>query len=996
MPRVDMLATRSTVPVWTGAAYAARSASNPAWACYDILHQARYKGTGGVTLAASYDVLGVPASRIDYNEFVSWAGWCMDPGRDVAPPPDPPLGPHTCNIYLDTPMSLRKALDMVGACGRGVVVQIGTKFTPIVDRPEKTPVQRFLLTPGNIAADSFQEQFLPMHDRANSVEVTYYDADQDYTRQTLEVYASDFDTSDREINKASVTLVGVTNRQKATDYARFLINSNRYLTNTISIEADVDSIVCLPGDVIEVAHDVPQWGYGGRIVSATASGATLDRSVTLAPATVYHIMVKHQDDDSREERVIADAAGTYTTLSLTVAWTKIPAAHAVYSVGEVDHVVKEFRVLRIGTGQDLRRKIAALEYLQEVYEDGVAIPPPESDSDLPWVTALTAIEVYRGGTETKVYLKWRGFALYWNISYRKGDDGKWNEYKRVYTPSCDIGGLDYGVLYTFAVSHTEDLRDGETVSITLRGKLDPPGTVPSITATELHQDYAVRLEWVAVTDFDLWGYELRVETIWESYPYPTFSANWIAATMLFKGNALSFTWTYKVIGAYCFHVRAVDAFGNYSTISTTTIVDIGAADAPEGSYAFSGPNAVLSWSVPDSSFAIDHYDISYGDAYSSAVAVGTTKGTTFSINATWGGMRRYWIVAVDVAGNTGDPGSVDVIVAFSGGITSPTPRVIDNNVLLQWTAPTGWSLPIKHYLVSKGSSYAPSVDIGQVLSTFFVVFETVSGEYIYWIVPVDTAGNEGTPVGISVTVNQPPDYILLQNWLDDFSGTKVSAFLEGGKLYAPVNITETYQQHFVNNSYDSPQEQVDAGFTAWIMPVPNSATYTRVFNYGASITPSTKITLEVGRDEAAEWGTTTITATLEVSTDGIAWDTPVAGYERMASVFQYVRVTLSFAGTGNNDIAVIMSIRVKLDLKQITDAGRAEVATNGVQVNFNKTFIDVVSITVAPEATTSTLAVYDFTDVPNPTHFHIYLFNPATGADASGSGKYVSWTARGV
>ena len=40
MPKIDCLVTRSTVPVWTGAAYVLKSASNPAWVSYHSLHRA--------------------------------------------------------------------------------------------------------------------------------------------------------------------------------------------------------------------------------------------------------------------------------------------------------------------------------------------------------------------------------------------------------------------------------------------------------------------------------------------------------------------------------------------------------------------------------------------------------------------------------------------------------------------------------------------------------------------------------------------------------------------------------------------------------------------------------------------------------------------------------------------------------------------------------------------------------------------------------------------
>jgi hypothetical protein len=306
-------------------------------------------------------------------------------------------------------------------------------------------------------------------------------------------------------------------------------------------------------------------------------------------------------------------------------------------------------------------------------------------------------------------------------------------------------------------------------------------------------------------------------------------------------------------------------------------------------------------------------------------------------------------------------------------------------------------LPISYYEVSSGAVYATSVSVGTVLGTFSVVFEESSGSYIYWIVGYDTAGNAGAPVGIPAEVKQPPDYVILQNWTDDYSGTKVSAHVSDGKLYAPVNITETYTEHFAVNT--TPQAQINAGYPLWIQPVPNTATYTRIFDYGTSIDVLTKITVEVPYTQ--EYGSATIAGTIEVSTNGSAWEAAVSGYttlmmfSAMATGFRYVRVVLTITGASNTAILRIDRLTVKLDLKQINDTGRIEVTSNPTTVNFNKAFIDVISIGVTAEGTTALFAIYDFTDIPNPTHFHVYLFDSG-GADASGAGKYVSWTTRGV
>jgi hypothetical protein len=69
-----------------------------------------------------------------------------------------------------------------------------------------------------------------------------------------------FDDLGVDVTPRQVDLVGCTDRTMAKRHGKFLLNCNRYITLTASWEADVDSIHCLPGDVVEVAHDVPQWG----------------------------------------------------------------------------------------------------------------------------------------------------------------------------------------------------------------------------------------------------------------------------------------------------------------------------------------------------------------------------------------------------------------------------------------------------------------------------------------------------------------------------------------------------------------------------------------------------------------------------------------------------------------------------------------------------------------------------------------------------------------
>jgi hypothetical protein len=101
-----------------------------------------------------------------------------------------------------------------------------------------------------------------------------------------------------------------------------------------------------------------------------------------------------------------------------------------------------------------------------------------------------------------------------------------------------------------------------------------------------------------------------------------------------------------------------------------------------------------------------------------------------------------------------------------------------------------------------------------------------------------------------------------------------------------------------------------------------------------------------------------------------------------------------------SDIAKIGSVGVKIDIKTIRDAGGGTIttATSGATVTFNRTFKDIRSITVtaARDDAQQPIAVYDFTDGPNPTTFTVFLY--ATKGTNSGNritGSFY-WSAEGV
>lgn len=413
-PRLAVESTRPCVLVNVSGTWTAKPATNPAWICYDLLTHPRYGGN-------------IATPRILLSEFQAWADHCDNlrtfsawasatayavgakvrntgtagngyyyevtaksgTGTSGGTEPTWPTTPGetvidnsganqltwtcrlnhvNCNIYFDAALSLRDALNYVSQIGRASIIMRGTSFGVAIDG-EAGAVQLF--TAGNIKSGSFREEFMSRNDLVNAVEVTYFDADRDYARQTIQVASPDYDDSDFIPNVSQVTLYGCTDRLQAEAHGRFLLACNQYLQRLVTIEADIDAIACQVGDVVHVQHPVPSWGLaGGRTVSATSNTIVLDQAVTLVPAITYHVLVRHPDDTletAELEPVSVETTTATLTLKSGTIWNTTPVADSLFAVGQAGSETKAFRVLRITRAQTNTRKLTLIEYNALVY-----------------------------------------------------------------------------------------------------------------------------------------------------------------------------------------------------------------------------------------------------------------------------------------------------------------------------------------------------------------------------------------------------------------------------------------------------------------------------------------------------------------------------------------------------------------------------------------------------------------------------------------------------
>lgn len=372
------------------------------------------------------------------------------------------------------------------------------------------------------------------------------------------------------------------------------------------------------------------------------------------------------------------------------------------------------------------------------------------------------------------------------VQYRKSTVSEWSQATPV---SAELN-------YT----HILDVQDGVNYDVRIRsknslgvfsdwvmenfhlviGKTEPPSDVSYFAGTL--ESFGIRFNWTPINDLDVSHYEIRLSDE---------SLNWDTATFIAEIAGDQYLLRMQIVSTYRFLIKAVDTTGNYSLNATALSVAIQKPSAVTIQHDVIGENIRLRWTQSTGQFAIADYEIRYGVSYDLSAFIARIKGTSINIKGTWTGIRRFWVTATDVAGNDGVPAFRDVQIYAPFAVTTLTAQVIDNNVLLRWSASIGGTLPVAYYKVLRGDTLESAELIGNTAGTFSAIFEILAGTYVYWVVPVDSAGNVGQAVSIPAIVDQPPDFeLLLDVILDPDDASTLDNIRIETRLEAPVILPE--------------------------------------------------------------------------------------------------------------------------------------------------------------------------------------------------------------
>ena len=360
------------------------------------------------------------------------------------------------------------------------------------------------------------------------------------------------------------------------------------------------------------------------------------------------------------------------------------------------------------------------------------------------VTGLTLDEeVYQtqsGIFATRVRMSWDASDWPFLVAYRaelwEGADLVWRSESGA--SGAVTSAVQEGVTYAVRVYIVGALVISAAAedTITAQGKFLIPGDVPQIAATRIDAD-AVRLRWQPAIDVDIWGYEIRVGSDWES------------GELVDRVDALSAEVRELALGSYTYHVKAIDSVQQYSANAASVSITLTAPVAPASLDAFEvGGEARLSWPPSVSSY-VQNYEIRYAAPESWLWATAEILDRTDSLRLVTkdipAGTFRVGVRSLDRVGNvSADESTADVEVTLDDRSYLADRHFYDSPTLTNmasWTQPDGTEV----YVTDSGETFGARYP--NALSTY------TDPMAAYQTAPASQWLSEVNDIGLSVSGN---------------------------------------------------------------------------------------------------------------------------------------------------------------------------------------------------------------------------------------------------
>ncbi|MGI2317023.1 host specificity protein J [Pasteurella multocida] len=367
---------RTYTGLWDGTFKIAWS-NNPAWVLYDLMTNKRY-GLGW----------RLGSFNVDKWTLYQVAQYCDQLVPDGFGGKEPQF---TCNAWLT---DQRKAYDVINdICSifRAMPVWNGQEFTVVMDRPAD-PVWTY--TNANVVDGEFTYQYSAQKARHNEIHVEYVDASDSYERK-IEIVSDDDLIRRHGLNIKKVTAFGCTSRGQAFRTGKWILETERLETKTVTFTVGVEGLMHIPGDIIRIADcHYADTNIGGRVLAVNGRKVTLDREIT--PWDKSYLTYINQEAKHTDIRIVNVSGNEVTLESEPIGLTEL----GVWSLTTQEINVQLFKALMISEDKQGQYTIVALQHepqKEAIVDNGAVFEPKETTLSTAGLDKVQHVEVQADG-----------------------------------------------------------------------------------------------------------------------------------------------------------------------------------------------------------------------------------------------------------------------------------------------------------------------------------------------------------------------------------------------------------------------------------------------------------------------------------------------------------------------------------------------------------------------------------------------------------------------
>ncbi|UBU74782.1 phage tail protein [Pasteurella multocida] len=351
--------------------------NNPAWILYDLMTNKRYG-------------LGWRLGEFNVDKWALYqaAQYCDQMVPDGFGGQEPRF---TCNAWLT---DQRKAYDVINdICSifRAMPVWNGREFTVVMDRPAD-PVWTY--TNANVISGEFSYQCSAQKARHNEIHIEYIDADDSYERK-IEVVSDDDLIRRHGLNVKKVTAFACTSRGQAFRTGKWILETERLETKTVTFAVGAEGLMHIPGDIIRVADcDYADTNIGGRVLDINGNKVTLDREIEINGNS--HLTYIDGEAKHKDIRIVSKNGKEVMLESEPVGLAEL----GVWSLTTQEINVQLFRALTINEEEQGQYTIVALQHepqKEAIVDNGAVFEPRETTLSTAGLDKVSHVNVQANG-----------------------------------------------------------------------------------------------------------------------------------------------------------------------------------------------------------------------------------------------------------------------------------------------------------------------------------------------------------------------------------------------------------------------------------------------------------------------------------------------------------------------------------------------------------------------------------------------------------------------